>query len=161
MVFATLFASKVRSGEHMDSARALQNDSSWDEVRAASERYGQKGCDGPRAGSDASVQEIAARGERIYEHRYKAEFETLYPGQFVAIDIDSERTYFGATPNDAYLCGLRVSPGACLFLVKVGASAAFAIQGAAIIRMVRAYLIPALIRMRRGPDFDEEEACAR
>lgn len=68
---------------------------------------------------------IADQGERIYRERYQVDYERLHSGQFVAIDIDTERAYVGATP-EAALQAARAANAAGLFhLVRVGSPGVF------------------------------------
>ena len=109
----------------METVKSLTDDASWDEVLEASERAWEER---PQA-TFPSVLEIAHHGERIYEQRYKRDFEARYLGKFVAIDVESERSYLGSTPKEATFEALRASPGACLFFIRVGFEAAFDQRG--------------------------------
>lgn len=68
---------------------------------------------------------LAARGEQIYNDRYRAEFELVHRGKYVAIDVSTEQAYLGATPEEAVEIARRATPRAILHLVKVGDIGAF------------------------------------
>ncbi len=51
-----------------------------------------------------SPQAIAEKGEKIYKEKYRDEFERIYQGKFVAIEIDTEKAYVGdVVPLDTHL----------------------------------------------------------
>ena len=110
-------------------ASILGGNSTWDAATVASARAWDKKIRelGPTARPNPQL--IAERGRRIYRERYRQDYERLHHGKFVAIDVDTECTYFGTTPIEAYLQGLQASLTACLYLEKVGSPAAFEIKG--------------------------------
>lgn len=112
----------------MDGYRS-QRDPAWDAIRAASARAWDEKIE--RLGPDAlpNPQVIVERGERIYEERYKAEYEREHLGKFVAIDIETGNAYVGSTPNEAFRHGLEASLTACLFLIKAGSRTAWELKG--------------------------------
>jgi hypothetical protein len=105
----------------METVSAL-TDSSWDEVLEASARIWDRD-DLP------NVLEIAQRGERIYEERYRRDYEAQHFGKFLAINVQSEQCHLGSTPREAFFEALRAVPGACLFLVRVGFPGAWEQKG--------------------------------
>ena len=76
-------------------------------------------------------QEIADAGERIYNERYKAEFELKYRGKFVAIDVASGKYFLAGQPEEAVMNGRKQLPTALFHLIRVGSSGAFCYSGRA------------------------------
>jgi len=76
----------------------------------------------------SSPKELAERGEKIYLEKYKAEFETRYPGKFVAIDVGTAKTYVADTPEEAVQQARKDSPKGFFHLIKVGATGAFRVS---------------------------------
>jgi hypothetical protein len=109
----------------MDSAISLKEDATLDDALAAAghARRARNRQLGLPDGIDP--QKVADQGQRIYDARYRAELEPRHHGQFVAIDVESGTAHIGATPEEAYLRGLRASLTAVLFLVRVGFETAF------------------------------------
>jgi hypothetical protein len=46
---------------------------------------------------------ISAAGERIYDERYRREYERDYPGQFVAVDVLSGNPTLGGTASETLM----------------------------------------------------------
>ncbi len=65
------------------------------------------------------IQRISKEGKRIYEEK-KADYESLSNGKFVAIDIDTEKTYIGDTTAEALNDARQENPGKIFYVVKVG-----------------------------------------
>jgi hypothetical protein len=51
--------------------------------------------------ADIDVEGLAARGEQIYNEKYKEEFERKYWGQYAMIDIPSGKVFVGKTEDEA------------------------------------------------------------
>jgi hypothetical protein len=51
--------------------------------------------------ADIDLEGLAARGEQVYNERYKAEFEKKYWGQYAFIDVKSGKAYVGKTEEEA------------------------------------------------------------
>lgn len=109
----------------MDSAISLRDDVTLEEVERAAWRA--RKAKEKELGRSIFLpdEEVVERAERIYNGRYKAEFESRYRGQVVAIDIESEQAFVGDTPGEAWMKGLRASLTATLFLFRVGYRTAF------------------------------------
>ena len=73
--------------------------------------------------------EIADAGEAIYKEKYAAEYERLYDGKFVVIDVTDERAYLGVYAEGALGEARRQSPHGVFHLIKVGAPGAFKVSG--------------------------------
>ena len=69
--------------------------------------------------------EIADAAEAIYKAKYAAEYEQLYDGKFVVIDVTDERAYLGVYAEGALGEARRQSPHGVFHLMKVGAPGAF------------------------------------
>lgn len=68
---------------------------------------------------------LAERGEGIYKRRYQQDFERLYLGKFVAIDVSTELAYVGDSPIEALSKAKEQAPEGIFHLLRVGATAAF------------------------------------
>jgi len=69
----------------------------------------------------ALVDDIAAKGEKIYRERYKDEYEAKYLGRIVGIDIDSGRAFVGSSPEEVTIAANATSSShGLLYVFKVG-----------------------------------------
>jgi len=68
----------------------------------------------------ANPTEIAQRGEKIYDEKYRKEYEKKHHGRFVAIDVKSEAIYVADTPEAALEDGRKKSPSGVFYLMRVG-----------------------------------------
>ena len=73
-------------------------------------------------------QEAAESGERIYQKKYKQDYEQKYLGKFVAIEINSENAFIADQPEQALEKARTAVPAGVFHLIKVGASGAFRIS---------------------------------
>ena len=71
----------------------------------------------PKAISDA--------GERIYDERYRQDYERDYPGQFVAVDVLSGNATLGGNSSEALLKARQQYPKGVFHLIRVGHAGAF------------------------------------
>jgi hypothetical protein len=76
----------------------------------------------------ANPQEIAQVGQRLYDEKYRAEYERVYPGQFAAIDVRSEKAFVAQEPEDAVKAAQTVAPDAVVHLIKIGSTGAFKVS---------------------------------
>jgi hypothetical protein len=76
-----------------------------------------------------SSEEIAARGQRIYEERVRSEVEGAHHGEFVVIDIDSGDYEVDSKDIDASIRLRERHPGAVTFGLRVGFPAAYRLGG--------------------------------
>lgn len=72
-----------------------------------------------------STQDIAKRGEAIYQERYQKEFEKKHNGKFVAINVGTGEATVSDTSQDAVRIALEKDPNGFFHLVRVGHQAAF------------------------------------
>ncbi len=70
-------------------------------------------------------QTLAEKGERIYNQKYRSDYEARHLGKFVAIDVDSELAFVGNTPEAALQSGREKNPQGAFHLVKVGSPGVF------------------------------------
>jgi hypothetical protein len=73
-------------------------------------------------------QEIATVGQRIYDDQYRSTYENKYPGQFVAIEVDSKDAFVDALPEKAIEAGRKKYPHGLFHLIKIGAAGAFKVS---------------------------------
>lgn len=66
-------------------------------------------------------QAIAELGEKIYKEKYKEAYEKQFPGQFVAIDIDSQEAFVAKTPEQAISLAQTAKDGGFFHLIRIGA----------------------------------------
>ena len=71
---------------------------------------------------------VAERGERIYQDRYRAEYEAKHRGKFVVIDVLTENAYLGDSPEAAYEAARNVAPKDIFHILKVGEPGAFRVS---------------------------------
>ncbi len=71
---------------------------------------------------------VAERGEEIYREKYKADFESRLRGQFVAIDVGTEKAYPAPTAEQAYRLARQNSPHGVFHLIRVGQPGAFRVS---------------------------------
>lgn len=71
---------------------------------------------------------IAERGTKIYEQKYRANYERESRGRYVAIDIDTERAYVANYPEEALALAKAAAPHGTFYLVHIGSRAAFKIS---------------------------------
>jgi hypothetical protein len=72
---------------------------------------------------NADLQKIVTEGARIYE-KLKINYEPKENGKFLAIDIDTEKEYFGETSADAVELARQNHPKKVFYVVKIGFEAA-------------------------------------
>ena len=73
-------------------------------------------------------QQVAEAGQKIYQDRYQQEYERLHPGEFLAIDVNTETPYIGDTASDALQAALAASPAGVFHLIKIGSPGAFKVS---------------------------------
>src|ERR1700733_15641858 len=72
------------------------------------------------------LNQSAEAGEKLYREMYQAKFEHDHSGNFAAIDVLQEKTYFlGGTAIEALQKATKQSPNGRFHLIKVGVPAAF------------------------------------
>lgn len=71
---------------------------------------------------------VADHGEKIYQEKYKSAYESEHPGQFLAIDVTTEKAYLGDSAEAAINLARNESPTGLFHLVKVGSAGAFRVS---------------------------------
>jgi hypothetical protein len=74
-------------------------------------------------------EEVAQRGEAIYERQIRARFEPEHMGQFVVIDIETGDYELDIDDLVATKQALAKRPGAVLYGLHIGSSAAYRFGG--------------------------------
>jgi hypothetical protein len=67
-----------------------------------------------------SPKQLAEKGDAIYKQKYRQEYEQLYAGKFVAIDLSTEKAYVADTPEGAVELLQKENPRSFFHLFKVG-----------------------------------------
>lgn len=68
---------------------------------------------------------IAEKGEKLYEERFRAEYEPNHSGKFLAIDIDSEQAFLADAPEAALQNARQANPTGSFHLIKIGSPGVF------------------------------------
>jgi len=71
---------------------------------------------------------IAEEGERIYQERYKADFEASHSGWFVLIDVSTGVAYAAPGLSEAVNKARTEAPHGIFHLLKVGEPGAFRVS---------------------------------
>jgi hypothetical protein len=72
-----------------------------------------------------SCQEVAERGEAIYDEKYRAEMEKSSKGKFIAINVANADATLADSGEDAIRLALEKDPSGFFHLIRVGHKAAF------------------------------------
>ena len=72
-----------------------------------------------------SCQDIAERGEAIYDEKYRANMEKASQGKFIAINVANSDATLADTGEEALRLALEKDPSAFFHLIRVGHRAAF------------------------------------
>lgn len=67
----------------------------------------------------ANIQKIADEGKKIYE-KIKKDYEPDENGKFLAIEIDSRKTYLGSTSLEALEKARSIHPDKVFYVVRIG-----------------------------------------
>ncbi len=67
-----------------------------------------------------NTQEIARKGEEIYQKELKEKLEKEYIGKFVAIEVESGEYFLGETQMEATTKARKKFPDKITYLVKIG-----------------------------------------
>jgi hypothetical protein len=71
---------------------------------------------------------IAETGEKIYNERYRAQYEAEHVGEFVAINIASGHATLGKTAEESLRKAKESDPLGLLHLIRVGSAGAFRVS---------------------------------
>ncbi len=75
------------------------------------------------------AEEVAARGEAIYEQQIRGKIEAEHKGKFVVIDIETGAYEIDADDLAATKRALAKRPGAVLYGLRIGYPAAYRLGG--------------------------------
>ena len=78
---------------------------------------------------NATLDDLAERGQLIYEKQLKSELEPDQVGRFVAIEPDSGKYFLGNTGTEALVEAHKRMPKSKFYLARVGYKAADSISG--------------------------------
>ncbi len=67
----------------------------------------------------ADLQKIAEDGAKIYE-QIKVKYEPQQRGKFLALEVESKKTYIGNTSAEALESARKEHPGKIFYVVKIG-----------------------------------------
>ena len=67
-----------------------------------------------------AIDFTADRAVEIYERKYKEDFEKLYRGNFVVIDVHSEKAYMHESSAGAYQEARKAAPLGLFYMLRVG-----------------------------------------
>lgn len=76
-----------------------------------------------------TADEVAARGEAIYEQQIRAEVEAEHRGKFIVIDIETGEYEIDADDLAATKRALAKRPNAVLYGLRIGYPAAYRLGG--------------------------------
>jgi hypothetical protein len=68
---------------------------------------------------ESEMEAIVEAGRRIYDEKYKADFEVRYRGHVVAIDVATEQAFVGRSSWEASQRGRASCPDSLFYLLKV------------------------------------------
>jgi hypothetical protein len=73
----------------------------------------------------SNPRQLAEKGEAIYKAKYQQEYEQLYSGKYVAIDLNTEKAFVADTPEAAVELLQKENPKSYFHLVRVGSTGVF------------------------------------
>lgn len=76
----------------------------------------------------ANPQEIAEAGQKIYDTKFRANYESKHSGYFVAVDVTTEQAFVAQQPEEALRQAQVASPKGIFHLIKIGSSGAFRVS---------------------------------
>ena len=65
------------------------------------------------------IQRIAEEGSKIYQE-IKSQYDPKEKGKFLAIDIESKKTYLGSTSAEAVEAARKNHPNKIFYVIKIG-----------------------------------------
>jgi hypothetical protein len=76
-----------------------------------------------------TAEEVAARGEALYEQRIRAQVEAAHTGEFVVVDIETGDYEIDADDLAATKRALAKRPDAVLYGLRIGSLTAYRLGG--------------------------------
>lgn len=71
-----------------------------------------------------NIEEIARKGEEIYQRKFKTQYEPSANGKFLVIEIESEEGFLGETSAEALKKAQKKHPKKIFYIKKIGFPAA-------------------------------------
>ncbi len=78
--------------------------------------------------SQMTPAEIATAAERIYDEKYRREFERKFHNHHVVIDVKTGEAYRGRWPEDAMQAAIEAAPKGHLHLIRIGSPGALRVS---------------------------------
>ena len=75
-----------------------------------------------------NIRKLAQKGDEIYKRKYRKDFEKTNHGQFVAIDVTTEKCYIGSTPDEAVQKAKKDNPKGFCHLIRIGYSGVYRME---------------------------------
>jgi hypothetical protein len=72
--------------------------------------------------------EVAGRGQKIYDQKFKENFVGTKSGQFAVIELNSERAFVAPHPEEAIHQAQQEIPGGVFHLIKIGSAGAYKVS---------------------------------
>ena len=70
--------------------------------------------------SPVAPEEIAKKGEEIYQEEFKNKLETTENGKYIAIEVESKKSFIGETKEEALDIAQKAFPERIFFVRKIG-----------------------------------------
>lgn len=71
---------------------------------------------------------IAEKGEKIYQEKLKNTLEKDHKGEFVAIEIETEKSFLGKSPEEALETAKKEFPNRIFHLIRIGYSGVYKVS---------------------------------
>lgn len=81
------------------------------------------------ATSRTTKNDLAERGQRLYDEHFKAQLEPEHNGRFCAIEPDSGQYFLGNTGTEAMMAAQAVLPDKKIYLLRIGHSVTHQVGG--------------------------------
>ena len=78
--------------------------------------------------SPKTPAEIATAAEKIYDEKYRREFERKYHDHYVVIDVKTGEAYRGQWPEEAIQAANETAPKGIFHLIRIGSPGAFRVS---------------------------------
>lgn len=76
----------------------------------------------------ADIQQLADEGNKVYQE-VKHQYEPHQNGSFLAIEVESKRTYLGNTASEAVELARAAHSEKVFYVIKIGSSASEVLAG--------------------------------
>ena len=72
-----------------------------------------------------SPDQISEAARRLYDERFRGQYEGSHDGEFLAIDVVGKKAFLGRYPEDALGEASRAVPDGTFYLVRIGEPTTF------------------------------------